>query len=176
MTHSLRTCATHTCLEVSRFSRRKHSYRLVVCLIHTCDLTHSFTMHVCDMTPSFFIRMCGMTHSYHAYVLRCAEGVTQRRLVSAYCIHLLSQCLAFLRATCVWHDSFISVTWLIHMCDMPHSYAWFDLFVCVTLLIRMCDMTHSYVQHNAFIRATWRIHMCDMTHSYVWHDSFICAT
>jgi len=24
----------------------------------------------------------------------------------------------------VWHDSFICVTWLIHMCDMPNAYVW----------------------------------------------------
>ena len=74
----------------------------------------------------------------------------------------------------VWHDSFICVTWLIHMCDMTHSYVWHDSF-----------MTHSYVWHDSFICVTWLIHMCDMTHSwlirmcdikmtysYVWHDSF----
>jgi len=63
------------------------------------------------------------------------------------------------------------VTWLIHMCDMTHSYVWHDSFICVTWLIHMCDKTHSYVWHDSFICVTWLIHMCDMTHSYVWHDS-----
>jgi len=76
----------------------------------------------------------------------------------------------------VWHDSFICVTWLIHMCDMTHSYVWHDSFICVTWSIHMCDMTHSYVWHDPFICVTWSIHMCDMTHSYVWHGSFICVT
>jgi len=31
----------------------------------------------------------------------------------------------------VWHDSFISVTWLIHVCSMTHSYVWHDSFMCV---------------------------------------------
>jgi len=77
----------------------------------------------------------------------------------------------------------MSAIWLIHMCDMTHSYVWHDAFICVTWLIHMCDMTHSYVWHDAFICVTWLIHMCDMTfhlcdmtHSYVWHDSFICVT
>jgi len=39
----------------------------------------------------------------------------------------------------VWHDSFICVTWLIHMCDMTHSYVWHDSFICVTWLI------HDYI-------------------------------
>jgi len=68
----------------------------------------------------------------------------------------------------VRQDSFICVTWLIHMCDMTrqlppsayiYSYAWHVLF-------HMCDMTRSYVRHNSF-SATWLIHMCDMTRSYV---------
>jgi len=29
----------------------------------------------------------------------------------------------------VWHDSFIWVTWLIHMCAMTHSYVWHDSLV-----------------------------------------------
>jgi len=46
----------------------------------------------------------------------------------------------------------------------------------VTWLIHTCDMTHSYVWHDSFTRVPWLIHMCDMTHSHVWHDSFICVT
>jgi len=62
----------------------------------------------------------------------------------------------------VWHDIFICVTWLIHMCDMTHSYVWHDSFTCVPCLIHMCDMTHSYMRHD--------------NHSDVWHDSFTCVT
>ena len=61
---------------------------------------------------------------------------------------------------------------LIHTCH-THSYkSWHDLFICVTWLIHMCDMTHSYVWHDSL----WLIHMYDVTHSYVWYDSFICVT
>ena len=65
----------------------------------------------------------------------------------------------------VWHASFISVTWLVHMCDTAS-------------LMHMCmwDMPHSYVWDDTFVRVPWHIHMCDMPHSYVWHDSFICVT
>jgi len=103
----------------------------------------------------------------------------------------------------VWHDSVICVTWLIHMCDMTHSYVWRDSFICVTWHIHMCDTTHSCVWHDPFICVTrlnhhmcgmtpsshvwndtsiilpficvtWFIHECDTTHlSHVWHDSFI---
>jgi len=77
----------------------------------------------------------------------------------------------------VWHDSFMCVTWLIHMCDMTHSYVWHDSFICVAWLTLMCDMTHpstcarSYVWRDSFIRVTRLIHIRDITRSYVWHDS-----
>ena len=41
----------------------------------------------------------------------------------------------------VWHDSFMCVTWLIHMCDMTHSHVWHDSFMCVSSLISMRAMT-----------------------------------
>ena len=78
-----------------------------------------------------------------------------------------------MNSPCVWPDSFICVTWLIHMCDMTNSYVWHDSFICVTWLIHMCDMPHSYVWHDSSICVTWLIHTCDMTHSYVWHYSCI---
>jgi len=78
--------------------------------------------------------------------------------------------------SCAWHDSVKCVTWLSHVCDMTHSYVWHDSFICVTWLIHVCDMTHSYSWHDSFICVTWLFHVCDMTHSCVWHDSFICVT
>jgi len=89
----------------------------------------------------------------------------------------------------VFHDSFIRVSWLIHMCDMTHSYVCRDSFICVTWLFRTCVVTHSCVWHDSFVRVSWLIHMCDMTHSrvlrcirvcdttclYVWHDASICV-
>ena len=64
------------------------------------------------------------------------------------------------RHSCVWCDSFICVTWLIHLCDVTHSFVWRDSFICATWLVHMCDMTNSYVWHDVM---------------YVIHDSFACA-
>ena len=72
--------------------------------------------------------------------------------------------------SCVWHDS-LYATWLIHTCDMTHS------FICGTWLIRNLLLPFdsdrssacwviSCVWHDSFMYATWLIH------SYVWHDSF----
>jgi len=96
----------------------------------------------------------------------------------------------------LWHDSFVFVTWLIHMCSITHSpvygtihaYVWHDSIMRVTWRIQMCAMTHSYVWHvlfmcvpYAFNYLIWLIHVCVMTHPYmthscVCHDSFICVT
>ena len=66
----------------------------------------------------------------------------------------------------VWHDSFICVTWLIHMCDMTHTYVWPLSHSCVARDSFVC------VWHDSFICVTWLVHACDMPHSCVWHDSF----
>jgi len=74
-------------------------------------------------------------------------------------------------STCACNEWGVSqVTWLVHVCDMTHSYMWHDAFIYDTWRIHICDMTHSYMWHDAFIYVTWRIHICDMTHSYMWHD------
>ena len=83
----------------------------------------------------------------------------------------------------MWHDSFIYVTLLLHICDMTHSYVWHDSFIYVTWLIHICDITHSraclwvceYMWHDSFIYVTWVIHLSDMTNSYLWHYSLTCV-
>jgi len=56
----------------------------------------------------------------------------------------------------VWHDSFICVTWLVHMCDMTRSYVWHDSFICVTWLIHV---THS--RNPLITRVPW---LCWISH------------
>jgi len=82
----------------------------------------------------------------------------------------------------VRHDSFICVTWLIHIHRRSNERIRgrrkclrHDLFICAAWLIHMCDVTHSYTQTTQW-KDSWDEEMCDMMNSYVRHDSFICVT
>ena len=71
----------------------------------------------------------------------------------------------------MWHDSVTCMTWHIYKRDTTHSHVWHGSFMCVTCFVHMCDMTHSHVSHDAFICMTWLIHMCDMNRPYTWQQS-----
>jgi len=84
-----------------------------------------------------------------------------------------------------WHDSFVSVTWLIHVCDMTSSCTWHDSFIYMQVSINLSfpRSVHWIILFGfslsfydlkiwyTYIRVTWLIYMCDMTHLYVRHDS-----
>ena len=69
----------------------------------------------------------------------------------------------------VWHDSFMCVTWLVHMGDTTHSYVWHVCDMTHSYVWHVCDMTHSYVWHVCDTTHSYVWHVCDTTHSYVWH-------
>jgi len=126
-----------------------HSY---VCdITHSCDIISghvTWLIHMCDMIYSY---VCDMTHS-------CV-------IISVY------------------YGFDLYVTCLIHMCDMMPSYVWLDSFICVTWLIHMYVTWLIHVTSSLGITAlicmwhascmcvptcvTLRIYMCDKTHSYV---------
>jgi len=74
------------------------------------------------------------------------------------------------RTRAAWHDSFMSVIWLLHMCDMTrHQCVWRASFVPWSEAheLGQYDMTPSYVGYDFFTCVTWLIiSVCDMTHSY----------
>jgi len=113
----------------------------------TCRI-YSYMRQVSDMTHSY-VRLLRINYEYFLFPLSSPPLSAWAPLL--YIIHYY-----ILYCTCT--------TWLIHMCDMTHSYVWHDSFICVTWLIHMYDMAHSYVCHDSFICATWLIHMpCSLT-------------
>jgi len=43
---------------------------------------------------------------------------------------------------------FINVTWLIHQCDMTHSYVWHDSFICETRLLLPAESTNLQISFS----------------------------
>jgi len=68
----------------------------------------------------------------------------------------------------VWHDSFICVTWPVHMWHMTHSNVWHDQFTCVTwlVLVHICNTTRSYVWHDSLIKCIHTRHGVHLLHCY----------
>ena len=176
---------------------RYDSFIRETCLIHMWDTTRWYGRHDSIICETWLDHMWDMTHSpaqptsficetrlsYTWDTTRWYVQATVQRLAEKACVLKaidvnLQVCIYSNRSLfiCVdmthsylWHDSFICVTWLIHMCDMTPSYVWHDSFICV-------DMTHSYERYDSIKIVTWLVHMWDMTHAYVRHDAFICET
>ena len=130
----------------------------------TCCVAHSYVFH---------IWMRDTTHSYgwHYPVIRDVTLVVPLKCDMTH--------------SGVGHDSFICVTWLIHMCDMTYSSVRTTVTIVVPL---MCDMAHSYmwrdtlcspyVCHDSFIYVMRAMTLnvplvCDMTYSHVGHNSVL---
>jgi len=135
----------------------------------------------CDVSHSHMWCVSWLIHS------RCAKDSDVTANPNVWLI-----CLCDMTHSSVWHDwllpicvcdSFVYVTWLIHLCDMVSCcqsvchdsfiyVIWRDSLLSVwygwLLPIRTCD---SFVRvTSAIICVTWRINLCDMTHSYVRRD------
>ena len=127
--------------------------------IHACATTHSYMRHDSFILVTWLVGICDITHSYtwhdslicvtwhiHIYV----------RLLDKRCygsnVGVYSSERAF------------SLTWLMDICDMTHSYTRHDSFIHVIWLSFW------------FICVTWLIHTRDMTQSDMWCDSCIYVT
>jgi len=145
---------------------------------------HNSTTHLCDTcatvcATTLIYTWCHNTYSNVTYVHQ-RWFISDTRIQMCDMTHSHVRHDSFICVTwlihMLWHDSFICATWLIHKCDMTHSYVRHDSFICVTWLILMCDMTHPHVWHDSFICTTWLIQKCDMSRWNVWHGLFICVT
>jgi len=137
----------------------------VTWLIRVCDMTHSYVRRV---STSYMCQKHTHTNeSCHTYERVMFVTPMHCDVTHSYVWHD-----AFLSV--IWLMSHIWMSHVIHINESCHTYEWAMLHIWISLLsvtwlIYMCDMTHSYVWHDSFICVTWRIHMCDMTNSYVWH-------
>jgi len=168
---------THFKCDVTHSYVWRDSFIRVTWLIHMCDVTHLLLIlcvtWLIIINATWLIHKCDVTHSCGTWLIHVGRD-------------------SFIYRNYVWHDSFIcswgtvcgdafiSVTWLIHVCDVTLSLVWRDTFMSVTgrmtRLLHVCDMTHSCVWHDSFICVLWLIHMRSMTHAYVWRDPCICVT
>jgi len=118
------------------------------------------------------------THVIATTLVRASRAVSHKEscntLQHRIWLHLLVQSLIrspsrsrrmLARDMCMhgWRDSFIRVTWLMHMCGTPHSCAWHDSCTRILRAAVRCDW---------FVCVMELVHMCDVTRSYVWCDSF----
>jgi len=92
---------------------------------------------------------CVYIHIYECYVYACLH-------------------VSVSMSTCVWHDSFICVTWLIHMWDMTH------LLLCMYMSTCLCRHNiHIYVYtHTHTHTHTWTSHSVSIS----WHTRIYMST
>jgi len=152
---------------------------LIVCV------TWLITSMACHM-------LCVMAHSYLPH-----DWVHTRDMTHS--MWDMTRCICDMTHSCVWHDSFVCVTWLIRVCDMTHWYVWHDSMYrssrgrAVLCMEREKERVHPVmhhvlccagcVTHHYVCDMTWLINMCDlislicvcgMNHYCVWHDSLVC--
>jgi len=72
---------------------------------------------------------------------------------------------------CVWHDSCMCVTWLMHVCDMTHACVWREVYMCALYSwgIHLCFGI--YICALAYTSVLWHIHLCFGI--YIW-DIHLC--
>ena len=128
--------------------------------------TYVTPLHPCSRSytwDSLFV-----VHVWHDSSIHMFNGETQLHPCTHAHIHMCD-------TLC---DSFMCVTWLIHVCDMTHSYVWHDSFICVTWLIHMRDtlcsfscVTWLWVSHVTY---GWVMsHINESCHTYVRHSVFV---
>ena len=112
-------------LNVTRMNESRHKY--------IWAMWHIWMRHGTHMIDLCRTCACVMWHVRMSHVIHMNESVTH--MYESYIWHVSFICY-------IRRDSFIYVTWLIHLRDMTHSYMWHD---------------------SSSIYATWLIHMCNMT-------------
>jgi len=126
----------------------------VTWLDHMCGMPYPYVRRASVICATGRSQMWHMRDMAHSYVWRDSFVVKT------------TMCVLY-----AWHHSVICVTWPIRACAVTracavaHQCVWHDLFICVACLIHMCDVPQSYVRRELLF-------MTDMTHSYMWRGLF----
>jgi len=144
-------------------------------LIHMCDMTHLDTPTISQIRPllaryaPWLIHMCDMTH---------LETPTISRLPPTPIIpHGSCMCVYVCVCVCVWVCQWVRKRERERKSEITHSYVWYDSFIPVTWLVHVCDRwppplpvarvcacvreTGNKKGHDSFIGVTWFIHVWD---------------
>jgi len=118
-------------------------------IIHMCEMSHS-----CDIYIYIYI---------HIYIY---TWIRIPRRICVWCLTalLMTRCMCDTCHSYMWHDSFIRVTWVIHMIYIYiYTYIHVYMYTCATTHMHLAidDFTDDavYVWHTSFIRVTRGIHM-----------------
>jgi len=79
--------------------------------------------------------------------------------------------MTFITHPYAWHDSFISVTWLIHILDLTHAHVWNDSFtlcvcVCVCRWFEWSSTLRSFLFNRSHIWTSHVTHTNESWHTY----------
>jgi len=140
--------------------------------IHDLCIGVTWNNHVCEMTCIVIIYRCNMIPSCVRHDLFI--GATWLIHVCAMTTHELL--IKTSVQVCVRHGSRICAR-PIHVCDTTRSYVWHDSFICVTWLVHVSDMTNVRLEcvatrHCISLKSKrWCEFACAVSHSCVCHDS-----
>jgi len=138
--------------------------------IHMCAMTHSYVCHDSFMCSYHHMKETTSTWRSHGMSTWRSHGTHMKESWHTYDAREPSV-RSHGTHMCSYHDSFMcSSNHQDSTSSYEHMKEWWNMsssnhstFIRVTWLIHMCDMTHSYVCHDSFICVTWLIHMCDKT-------------
>jgi len=134
----------------------------VTCRIHVCDMTYAYVRHDSLMRDRLWMYAIWRNH---VWVMSRTHGIHES--CHELMVYVMNVCVT--AHACLWHDSSVCVTWLIHVRVMTHSSVWRASCMHVSRLIHVYDTSHSFLWRDSF-------HVCVMTHPYAWLDSYMYVT
>jgi len=136
-----------------------------LCISKHRTVAYTYVWDYATTCAPWLIRMCDVIDSY----------VRQNAFICATCAITNSVLLhTYEWETTQWHvccDSYICVTWLIHVDDLREHRVKRYMHAYVKLFIHVCAVTHSYVWCDSFICVAWLIHMCDLRNHTLRNDA-----